>query len=253
MKGVILAGGLGTRLKPLTDVTNKHLLPVYDKPMIYYPINTLKEAGVKNIMIITGPENAGDFMKLLGSGERLGVVLTYRIQDRPTGIAGALLLADDFIKDKEEHFIVLLGDNIFELPLEFNNNYKKMLASIFIKKVNDPKRFGVVTLSKNKVEEIIEKPEKPSSRYIAVGAYIYNKQIFNLIRNYIKPSTRGELEITDINNYIAKTGKLNYYKIKGKWSDAGRIDSLHTASTIIRNTKKGNTLPQNKIRSFQKR
>lgn len=231
-KGIILAGGLGTRLRPMTKVTNKHLLPVFDKPMIYYPIETMKATGIKEIMIITGPESAGDFMKLLGSGSELGIDLTYKIQDQPTGIAGALKLAKDFII-KETSFMVLLGDNIFEKPLPWKAA-PMCGACVYIKKVKDPERFGVVTIDRKdrRIKEIIEKPKKPKSNYIAVGAYVYTPDVFRVI-DTIRPSNRGELEITDVNNYYAQRDRLVYAKVKGGWSDAGRVESLLRASIMM--------------------
>jgi glucose-1-phosphate thymidylyltransferase len=229
MKGVLLAGGLGTRLKPITNVTNKHLLPVFNKPMVEYPLQMLKDAGVTDIILITGPENAGDFMKLLGSGKDFGVKLTYRLQDEAGGIAQALGMAEDFVgKDK---CMAVLGDNI--LGECFRDDIEKFekcgAAKIFLKEVSDPERFGVALLKDNKITKIEEKPAKPKSNLIVIGVYLYGPEVFNVIKT-LKPSARGELEITGVNNFFVEKGTMDYRVIEGFWSDAGTFPSLYRAS-----------------------
>jgi len=230
MKGVILAGGLGTRLRPLTEVTNKHLLPVFDQPMIVHPLNTLKQLGIKDICIVTGGEYMADFMRFLGSGNKFGVKLTYKIQDSPLGIAHALLQAEDFFRG--EKVVAILGDNIFEkvnVPKEaFEDDY----AYVFLKEVPNPERFGVAVFDGNgKVVEIEEKPKQPKSNYAVTGLYIYPNDVFDFIKN-LKPSARGELEITDVNNYYLKKGKLKAIKLEGYWTDAGTFSSWLKANIL---------------------
>lgn len=234
MKGVILAGGTGSRLMPLTKVTNKHLLPVYDKPMIYYPLFTLIGAGIKDILIVSGPGHAGDFVNLLGSGKEYGVRLSYEIQDEAGGIAQALGLAEAFADEKS--VCVILGDNIFEDKIDVEGFRDG--ARIYIKKVNDPQRFGVADVdAKGKVLSIEEKPKKPRSDYAVTGLYIYDSEVFKVIKT-LKPSNRGELEITDVNNYYIKKGKMDAKMLKGYWSDAGTFDSLLRASQLARDKMK---------------
>ncbi len=236
MKGIILAGGFGTRLRPMTLVTNKHLLHIYDKPMVYYPIETLKEAGVKDIMIVTGGESIGDFLKLLGSGKDFGCNFTYKCQDEAGGIAQALSLAKDFVGN--DNCIVILGDNIIEDNIkEHVNNFEKG-AKIFLKEVPDPKRFGVPELSGNEVLSIEEKPKNPKSNYAVVGIYVYDNSVFNIVKT-LKPSNRGELEITDVNNEYIKNKKMKACFLKGYWTDAGTVESLYNATklTAERNMK----------------
>lgn len=232
MKGVILAGGMGTRLKNLTKVTNKHLVAVFDKPMIEYPLQTLKDADIHDILIVTGPEHAGDFMRFLGSGKDFGVKLTYRLQDEAGGIAQALGLSEDFIgKDK---CMVILGDNI--LDESFVEESRKFecgsVAKIFLKEVQDPERFGVATIKDGKIIEIEEKPKQPKSNLAVIGVYMYGPDVFTVIKT-LKPSARGELEITDVNNYFVKKGVMEYAIIKGFWGDAGTPISLHRTSSYI--------------------
>jgi len=237
MKGVILAGGLGTRLMPLTKVTNKHLLPVFNKPMIFYPIEKMKEAGIKKIMIVTGCENAGDFMKLLGSGKEFGVELTYRIQDGAGGIAEALGLAEDFAGD--EKILVILGDNIFEDNIKDSAEKfekSKYEAMIFLKEVNDPERFGVAEIKGDKIISIVEKPKEPKSNLAVIGVYMYTSEVFSIIKT-LKPSWRNELEITDVNNTYLKRGTLTWDMIKGYWSDAGTFESLIRATELVKGKK----------------
>ncbi|MBI5229680.1 NTP transferase domain-containing protein [Candidatus Micrarchaeota archaeon] len=234
MKGIILAGGYGTRLLPLTKVTNKHLLPVYNKPMIFYPLKTLVNTGIDDIMIVTGPENAGDFMKLLGSGRELGARLTYRIQDEAGGIAQALSLCEHFVGDDD--CLVVLGDNIIEDSLrdalkDFTQSPNKG-AKVFLKEVDDPERFGVAVIEDEKLVAIEEKPKIPKSGYAVVGVYLYNSSVFTAIKN-LKPSARGELEITDVNNYYISKGRMSYSFINGYWSDAGTFSSLVRAAQLV--------------------
>ncbi len=234
MKGVILAGGLGTRLSPLTKITNKHLLPVYDKPMIMYPLETLKRSGITEIMIVCGREHAGHFMQFLGSGKEHGVKLSYALQDTNNGgIADALSYAETFSED--EPIAIILGDNLFE------KNFKKEVAAftqgtaIFFKKVADPKRFGVPVFSKDgkRVLRVEEKPKKPKSSYAQVGFYICDATAFARIKKLV-PSGRGELEMTDLINSYLINSVLTHSFVKGKWLDAGTFDSLLTAADFYR-------------------
>jgi len=227
MKGVILAGGTGTRLRPLTNITNKHLIAVYDKPMIMYPLITLIKAGIRDILIVSGREHAGHFIEFLGSGKEHGVRLSYKVQNEAGGIAQALLLAEDFSDRKP--VTVILGDNIFE------DNFKKAVSSfrkgarIFLKKVQDPERFGVPELNKQRVVKIVEKPTKPPTSFAVTGLYQYDTDVFRIVKK-LKPSERGELEITDVNNAYIKKGALRAEFVKGFWSDAGTFDSLARAT-----------------------
>lgn len=241
MKGVILAGGLGTRLMPCTKVTNKHLLPVYDKPMIYYPLKTLVGAGLSDIMIVTGGNNAGDFLRLLGNGSEFGLKdISYTYQEGEGGIADALKLAEDFADN--DKIVVMLGDNVIESDItgavkEFNRQEKG--AKIFLKEVDNPERFGVAEIKDGRVINIAEKPEKPVSRYAVVGIYMYDNDVFKIIRS-LKPSDRGELEITDVNNEYIKRGTMAYSILEGWWTDAGTsFESLFRASSLVRKEIKG--------------
>jgi glucose-1-phosphate thymidylyltransferase len=233
MRGVILAGGTGTRLMPCTRVTNKHLLPVYNNPMIFHPLETLKKMSIKDILIVAGGESIGDFMHLLGSGEEFGVNFTYRIQDKPFGIAHAISFAEDF--SKGEKIIVILGDNIFEnVNLTDDLLKEDGNATIFIKEVEDAERFGVVCFGKNgDVTDIEEKPKQPKSKFAVTGLYIYPPDVFDFIRT-LEPSARNELEITDVNNYYIKNRKMKVVKIQGFWSDAGTFPSLFRASQLVK-------------------
>lgn len=235
MKGVILAGGLGSRLYPLTKVTNKHLLPVYDKPMIYYPIQTLAEAGISDIMIVTGGNSSGDFLRLLGNGKEFGLRhVTYAYQEGEGGIAHALSLAEHFADG--EKIVIVLGDNIIEDSIKpFVQAFRKQEsgARLLLKKVPDPERFGVATIKNNRITDIIEKPKKPVSDYAVVGIYMYDANVFNMIRT-LKPSKRGELEITDVNTGYLKKGNLEHDILKGYWTDAGTFESLVRATTLSR-------------------
>jgi len=230
MKGVILAGGTGSRMYPLTKVTNKHLLPVYDKPMIYYPLQTLVNAGIKEIMIVSGRGHAGHFLELLGSGMEFGVQLTYEIQEKAGGIAEALGLAESWVDD--DPVAVILGDNIFEDSISSDVSLFRKGAKIFIKEVPDAHRFGVAEINGDHVVSIEEKPEKPKSRYAVTGLYLYDSDVFSVIRT-LKPSGRGELEITDVNNAYIKRGKMQFSILKGFWSDAGTFDSLLRAGLLV--------------------
>lgn len=233
MKGVILAGGTGSRLYPLTKVTNKHLLPIWNKPMIFYPLRTLINAGIDDIMIISGPDYAGHFLRLLGSGKDYNIKLTYEIQDRARGIAHALSLAEDFFDNGK--CIAILGDNIFEDDIRPCLEQFKTTTSeshVFLKEVKNPQRFGVPELKGDKVIGIEEKPTNPKSSFAVTGLYMYDKNVFKIISS-LKPSDRGEYEITDVTNEYIKNGKLSYTLLKGFWSDAGTFNSLHSASSYI--------------------
>jgi len=236
VKGVILAGGLGSRLQPLTLVTNKHLLPVYHQPMIYYPIQTLVNAGIRDILIVTGGNWAGDFLKLLQNGKHFGLTrLHYAYQDGEGGIADALKLARDF--SDGDPVAVVLGDNIIQddiTPYVRRFHQQQEGARIFLKKVKDPGRFGVPVLRNGKIIGIEEKPKRPKSNYAVTGLYMYDREVFQMLPQ-LKPSKRGELEITDVNNYFLKEKKLEYDILKGFWSDAGTFESLHGASALVKN------------------
>ncbi len=233
MKGVVLAGGTGSRLFPLTKVTNKHLLPVYNKPMIYYPIETLLNAGIKDILIVSGKEHAGGFLKLLGSGKEFNAKFTYEMQEEAGGIAQALSLAEDFADG--EKVVVVLGDNVIEDSIKdsVEEFHKTDSAFIFLKEVPDAERFGVVELNGSKVVSIEEKPKKPKSDFAVTGIYMYPFEVFEIIKT-LKPSDRGELEITDVNNYFVKKGKMKANFLKGFWTDAGTFESLFRATELVR-------------------
>jgi len=237
MKGIILAGGSGTRLHPLTKVTSKQLLPIYDKPMIYYPLNTLLKAGIKDILIIVAPERSGDFLNLLGSGKLFGARFTYEIQDKPEGLAQALLIGDDFIGG--DKCALILGDNIYTDDFtDAVSNFEKG-AKIFVTKVPDPERFGVVEIDKaGKVISLEEKPHSPKSSLIQTGLYLYDEKAVQLAKS-LKPSIRGELEIVDLNNLYLANGELQADILKNEWIDAGTFESLHQASCIVREYKLG--------------
>jgi glucose-1-phosphate thymidylyltransferase len=234
MKGVILAGGLGSRLLPLTRVTNKHLLPIYDRPMIHYPIECLLNAGIDEILIVTGGEHAGDFLKLLGNGKHLGVRdLHYTYQEGEGGIADALKLAEDFADGGK--LVVVLGDNIIEGTIrravsDFFSQRKG--AKIILKEVDDPQRFGVARFENGEVVEIIEKPKSPPSKLAVTGIYMYDHDVFQIAQT-LKPSARGELEITDVNNEYLRRGTLTHETLDGWWTDAGTFESLHRANCLV--------------------
>lgn len=238
MKGVILAGGQGTRLRPLTFITNKHLLPVYDRPMIEYPISTLTKVGITDILIVSGREHCGHFINYLGSGSDRGLKFTYKVQEEAGGIAEALGLAEDFIG--QEKFAVILGDNIFED--DFVDSFTEFLlrdevhASVFLKKVDNPQRFGVAELGEDdskedyfKVIKIHEKPQRRVSDLAVTGLYLYNAEAFEIIKSLV-PSGRGELEITDLNNWYIQNRNMVPSVVNGFWSDAGTIESMITSS-----------------------
>jgi glucose-1-phosphate thymidylyltransferase len=237
MKGIVLAGGKGSRLNPLTRVTNKHLLPVYDKPMIYYPIQALVNAGITEILLVTGGQNAGDFLRLLGDGRDFGLKhLNYTYQEGEGGIAEALGLAEYFAGD--ESVCVILGDNIIESNIcravtDFQRQGKG--AKILLKEVPDAQRFGVAEVQSERVVAIEEKPLKPKSNYAVVGIYLYDASVFEKIRR-LKPSGRGELEITDVNNFYLEEGKLTYEVLPGWWTDAGTFESLLRANMLVAET-----------------
>jgi glucose-1-phosphate thymidylyltransferase len=234
MKGVILAGGKGTRLYPLTKITNKHLLPIYDKPMIYYPIEKLVEAGIRDILIVTGGNYAGDFLQLLGNGRQFGLTsLNYTYQEGEGGIADALALAEHFADGQK--ICVILGDNIVEHSIldavtEFRKQPKG--ARIMLKEVHDPERFGVAEIRRGHITQIEEKPRTPKTNYAVTGLYMFDATVFDKIRT-LEPSARGELEITDVNNAYIREGTMTFSLLEGWWTDAGTFDSLLRASTLV--------------------
>ena len=237
MKGVVLAGGLGTRLHPLTKVTNKHLLPVHNQPMIYYPIQTLINAGIDDIMIVTGGNSAGDFLKLLGNGRDFGLKhLSYAYQEGEGGIADALALVEHFADDQP--ICVVLGDNIIEGNIQAAADaYLRQGngAKILLKKVHDPQRFGVPEIDGDKVLQIEEKPKNPKSDYAVIGIYFYDSTVFEVIKTLV-PSGRGELEITDVNNHYINRGEMTWNELEGWWADAGTFESLLYASNMVAKT-----------------
>jgi glucose-1-phosphate thymidylyltransferase len=237
MKGVILAGGLGTRLFPLTKVTNKHLLPVYDKPMIFYPIQTLVNAGIRDILIVTGGNNAGDFLRLLGNGADFGLAhINYTYQQGEGGIADALKLAEYWAAG--DRICVVLGDNIIEKNIvRAVESYRKQAsgARILLKEVSDPERFGVPVLDGERVVRIEEKPSKPASRFAVTGIYLYDERVFEIARE-LRPSARGELEITDVNNAYIDRGELAWDVLDGWWTDARTFESLRRATNLVAET-----------------
>jgi glucose-1-phosphate thymidylyltransferase len=235
LKGVILAGGLGTRLLPLTKITNKHLLPVYDRPMIYYPIQAMVEAGIRDVVLVTGGNHSGDFMRLLGDGHRFGLnTLHYVYQEGEGGIAHALSLVQHITQDSP--IAVLLGDNLFEKSIRpFADNFRgdPSGALIALKPVKNPQRFGVATVRGSDIVKIVEKPSRPVSKLAVTGLYFYDSKVFEFIRR-LKPSRRGELEITDVNNAYIAQKKLRYGLVKGWWTDCGTFESLYEASRLER-------------------
>jgi len=241
MKGVVLAGGLGSRLRPLTVVTNKHLLPVYDKPMIYYPIQALVNAGINDILLVTGGNSAGDFLKLLGNGKAFGLKhLNYTYQEGEGGIADALALAEHFAAG--EPLCIILGDNIIEGNIcNAVRAYRHQGggAKIMLKKVEDPQRFGVPELDARRVVRIEEKPAAPKSDYAVIGVYMYDTEVFDIIKT-LKPSGRGELEITDVNNAYIERNEMTWEELEGWWTDAGTFESLQHASNLVAKTGANN-------------
>ena len=234
VKGIVLAGGTGTRLYPLTKVTNKHLLPVGDCPMIYHPIFKLQSAGIDDILIVTGKEHMGDVVNLLGSGYEFRVNFTYKVQDQAGGIAQALGLGEHFVGN--DSCVVLLGDNIFEDDIsDYVDNFVQQGkgAKILIKEVPDPQRYGVAELQGNKIISIEEKPKDPKSNYCVTGIYMYDAKVFEIIKT-LKPSGRGELEITDVNNAYINDNSLTFDILKGWWTDAGTFESLLRANELTR-------------------
>lgn len=237
MKGIILAGGHGTRLKPLTNITSKQLLPIYDKPMIFYPLETLLKADIRDILFIIAPEHAGDFLHLLGSGKKYGAKFAYEIQDKPEGLAQAFGIGEDFIGT--DSVTMILGDNIFEE--DFSNTIMgfKSGGHIFAKKVPDPERFGVVQFDEQRrAIRIEEKPKTHISDYAITGLYIYDNRIIDVAKK-VKPSARGELEITDLHNWYLERGELAVDIVEGFWLDAGTFEALYEASTWARKRSKG--------------
>ncbi len=234
MKGVILAGGMGSRLSPLTKITNKHLLAVYDQPMIFFPLQTLIVAGIRDILIVTGGNHAGDFLRLLGSGREFGLRhLNYAYQEGEGGIAAALALAEDWVEG--EKVCVMLGDNIVERDIglalkKFETQVEG--ARILLKKVPDPGRFGVPVFNGRRIIAIEEKPKRPKSPYAVTGIYMYDQRVFDIIRT-LRPSQRGELEITDVNNWYIRKDRISYDFLKGWWTDAGTFESLHRAYNLV--------------------
>jgi glucose-1-phosphate thymidylyltransferase len=237
MKGVVLAGGSGSRLYPLTKITNKHLLPIYSKPMIYYPIQTLVDAGIKDILIVTGGRNAGDFLRLLANGKEFGLThLDFTYQEGEGGIAEALSLAEHFADGKK--LCVILGDNIIEGSIraaadEFRD--QKNGARILLKEVEDAERFGVAELKDGRIIGIEEKPKRPKSNYAVTGIYMYDETVFEKVRTLV-PSKRGELEITDVNNAYIHEGSMTFSHLEGWWTDAGTFDSLLRATNLVANS-----------------
>lgn len=231
MKGIILAGGNATRLRPLTKITSKQLLPVYNKPMIYYPIQTLVRAGIKEILIVVSPPYSGQFLNLLGSGSEFGARFTYEVQSEARGLADAFIIGEKFIG--EDDVAMILGDNIFEHDFTESVSTFKSGARIFAKKVSDPERYGIVEFDENhKVVSIVEKPEKPKSDYAAVGFYIYDNKVVEYAKS-LKPSSRGEIEIVDLHNKYLEKGELDVSMIEGMWEDAGTFDSLLRVNNLI--------------------
>jgi glucose-1-phosphate thymidylyltransferase len=239
MKGIILAGGNGRRLFPLTCSTNKHLLPVYDKPMIFYPLQTLKDAGITEILIITGTEHAGNIFKLMGSGKEFGVKFTYRVQDEAGGLPHAIALAEDFVGTAK--FVSINGDNILSDSIRpyadaFENGNEDARILLYETSPEEAKKMGVAVLDGEKVTHLIEKPSNPPSHWASIGVYFFKPSVFDIIRT-LKPSARGELEITDIHNTYIQRGTLAASKIQGEWLDAGSIDELARASQIVKEWK----------------
>ncbi len=237
MRGIILAGGTGSRLYPLTRVTNKHLLPVYNKPMIFYPLYALKSAGITNVLIVSGKGHSGSFLELLGSGANVGMKISYEVQEEAGGIAQALSLAEDFANN--EKVVVILGDNIFEDDIKSAVDEFKATprgARVFLKEVKNPQAYGVADIQGENIKNIIEKPKNPPSSLAVTGCYMYDPQVFDIIKG-LKPSHRGELEITDVNNFYIEQGTLKYSVLDGFWGDGGEsFDSLMEAGRLIQNS-----------------
>lgn len=237
MKGIILAGGSATRLRPCTKITSKQLLPVYNRPMIYYPLNTLIKAGIEDILIIIAPERAGDFLNLLGSGKEFGVKFTYEVQEKPRGLADAFIIGEKFIDD--DSVTMILGDNIFED--DFSEDIKNFRSGgkVFAKKVPDPERYGVVQFDDSmKAVKIQEKPKEWISDYAICGFYIYDSRVVEAAKN-VQPSERGEIEITDLHNFYLEKGELEVAMVQGEWLDAGTFDSLLAAQILAKEKLQG--------------
>lgn len=238
MKGIVLAGGTGSRLLPLTKITNKHLLPIFDKPMIYYPIETLVEAGIQDLLVVTGGRNAGDFLRLLGNGKEFGLKhINYAYQEGEGGIAEALALAEHFAERSQ--VCVVLGDNIIEKSIKHAvDDFKRQEhgAKVLLKKVHDAERFGVAEIDGKRIVSIEEKPAKPKSNYAVTGVYMYDGTVFDKTRT-LKPSSRGELEITDVNNAYIKEGSMTFDYLDGWWTDAGTFESLIRAANLVHDTR----------------
>jgi glucose-1-phosphate thymidylyltransferase len=241
MKGIVLAGGLGTRLHPLTKITNKHLLPVYNKPMIYYPIQTLVDAGIREILVVTGGTNAGDFLRLLGNGKEFGLKhIDYTYQEGNGGIAEALSLAEYFAED--ELICVILGDNVYEKSMRKSADdfiRRGHGAKIHLKSVEHPQRYGVAIIDGENIVKIEEKPKAPKSKFAVTGLYMYDSAVFDIVKT-LKPSARGELEITDVNNAYIERNDLTYETVDGWWADAGSFDSLLRTNILIASKHEGN-------------
>ena len=234
MKGVILAGGTGSRLYPLTKVTNKHLLPVGREPMVFHPVKKLTEAGIGEILVVTGVEHMGDVVNLLGSGKDFGCRFTYKVQDEAGGIAQALGLAENFAADSP--VCVILGDNVFQDPIgPFVQAFRRQRqgARVVLKRVKDPQRFGVAEVKGDRITSIVEKPKEPRSDLAVTGIYLYDAAVYGIVRR-LRPSARGELEITDVNNAYLRRGQLRYEIVDGWWTDAGTFDSLPFANELVR-------------------
>jgi glucose-1-phosphate thymidylyltransferase len=233
MKGIILAGGSGTRLQPLTRVTSKQLLPIYNKPMIYFPLETLLKAGIRDVLIIVAPDHAGDFLKLLGSGREFHCNFSYEVQDKPEGLAQAFMIGQDFIGD--DNVTLILGDNIFEDDFSQQIQSFQSGGRIFAKQVNDPERFGVVEFDEqHRAISIEEKPTQPKSNFAVTGLYIYDNSVVRKAKS-LAPSPRGEYEITDLNNLYLQEGTLDVAFVDGKWLDTGTFESLFEAVELVRN------------------
>jgi glucose-1-phosphate thymidylyltransferase len=239
MKGIVLAGGTGSRLFPLTKITNKHLLPIFDKPMIYYPIQTLVDAGIRDLLVVTGGRNSGDFLRLLANGKEFGLKhINYTYQEGEGGIAEALALAEHFAEGSK--ICVILGDNIIEGSIadavrDFEQQERG--AKILLKEVQDAERFGVAEIEGDRIVGIEEKPARPKSKYAVTGIYLYDESVFDKTRT-LKPSARGELEITDVNNAYIREGTMTFSYLSGWWTDAGTFDSLLRAANLVHETKR---------------
>lgn len=239
MKGVILAGGTGSRLWPITKAINKHLLPVYNHPMVYYPLKTLIDGGLKDILIVTNPQDVPSFEEIFGNGSEFKINIQYIVQNKPTGIADAVSLAEQFAQDQ---IVCILGDNILmnlNLKKAINEFKKQKGAKVFLKKVKDPRPYGIAKIANGQIKNIIEKPKKTNSNLAVIGLYMYDQQIFEIIKTKVAPSHRNEMEITSVNNYYIKSGQMSYEIIKNPWIDAGEsFESLFKANEMARKSRK---------------